>query len=186
MNDEKFELDQSAQAVADQMLATARAERKTRESAKRFVGLLKLIAAGLLIGTILWLVKPFILGNEIRDRQRQDNVRAIVDEINSYKSAHRNSLPMANSRRQWEREFIDVYLKDKSFVKDPKSGESYSFEINRKKSSADLSQELDYVTVHIDQSATCADNGEITDAANAVAAVRLKLESGQVYCVDTD
>lgn len=184
MSDNGFKLDEATKAIADEMLNTARAERKARQSAKKIVQIIKIMVILVIVVVVLWLAKPFIMGNEARDRTRQRNAQAIANEISSYKTSHRNNLPMEGSRRQWEREFVQVYLEGKEFIKDPSSQESYQIEINRKRTVDELNQEIDFKVVHIDQSAKCAEAGDLTPAGSSVAAVRLKLESGQIYCVD--
>lgn len=185
-NKSKFELDQATQVIADEMLASARAERQARESAKRFVRIIKLVAFVSVVGFVAWLSLPWLSGVEPRERQRKDNLQAIASQLQAYRTAHRGNLPSETSRRQWQREFLDVYIKDKPFAKDPLSNKEYLFEINRKKSLADLKQDLDLTTVHIDQSATCGKDGELVGAGNYSAVLRLKLESGQIYCLDAN
>lgn len=185
-NQNKFELDEATQAIANEMLDAARAERQARESARRFLRLIKLITTLLIIGFVTWLSLPWLSGIGPREKQRQDNLQSIVNQLQAYRTAHRGNLPSETSRRQWQREFIDVYVKDSSFTKDPLSGKDYQFEINRKKSLADLKQDLDFTTIHIDQSAICGKDGELIGAGNYSAALRLKLESGQIYCLDAN
>lgn len=179
-------MDEATKAIADELIASAKAEQQARRSAKRVTRFLKIMASLLLLAVILWIAKPYILGNDMRDRARQNNARAIADEISAYKARHRNSLPMETSRRQWNRELIDAYIKGKDFAKDPQSQEEYVFEINYQKSASELLNQAGYNVVYIDQSRACGENGELINAGSSVAAVRLKLESGQLYCTSSN
>lgn len=185
-NQPKFELDQATQAIADEMLDTARKERRARESARKFLLIVKIVVFLLVAGVVIWLAMPWLSGVAPREAQRKDNLQSIVNQIRAYRTAHRGSLPSETSRRQWQRELIDVYIKDSSFAKDPLSGKDYKFEINRKKTANDLKQELDFSTVYIDQSSSCKQDGELSSSGNYSAAVRIKLESGQIYCLDAN
>lgn len=182
----KSVMDEATQAIADELIASAKAEQQARRSAKRAVRFLKILTSLLVVAAILWIIKPYILGNDIRDRVRQNNARAIADEISAYKSRHRNSLPMETSRRQWNRELIDMYIKGKDFAKDPHSQEEYRFEVNYQKPASELLNQAGYDVVYIDQSRACGENGELINAGSSIAAVRLKLESGQLYCTNSN
>ena len=183
---DKVELEQASQAIANEMLANAREERKAKQSAQLFFRLIKLVAGLVIIGVLVFLAKPYILGNEIRDRQRRNTVNSIVRELDNYKTTHNNSLPKEYSRKQWQNEFVDVYLKrDRSFMTEPSSKEPYQIEVNYHKTADELKSTASYRSIYIDQSHRCGTNGNlVAGAGSAIAAVRVKLESGEIYCAE--
>lgn len=184
--DKKFQMDQTAQAIADEMISSARAQRQAKESAKRLVKILKIVAFLIVAIMVYNIVSPFLSGTGARDAARKKTVSAVIDEINNYKTSHRNNLPMESSRRQWQRELIDKYIIGKDFNIEPSSQNEYRYEVNYKKTSAELIKTGDYQTIYIDQSSKCATGGELESAGSSVAAVRILLESGQLHCADNN
>lgn len=186
MSDKKFKMDEASQAIADEMINAARAERRTKESARRFVKMLKIIAFFIVVIVVYFLVSPYISGGILRDNDRKKTATSVMDEINSYKVSHRNNLPMEGSRRQWQKELIEKYLIGKDFNIEPKSKAEYYYEVNYKKPASDIKQSGGLQAIFIDQSARCGADGELETAGNNIAAVRILLESGQLHCVDNN
>ena len=166
--------DQEAQLIANEMLAAAKEERQQKLVARRVARIIKIIATIIVIVAIVVVVRPLFSAETARDKKRKESLSDISKEISSYKSNHRNNLPMETSTKQWEREFIEPYLKDKDFFKDPMSGGEYRVVINEKKTGK----------IFIDQSSECAETGNINPAGSAVATLRIRLESGEVHCVN--
>lgn len=176
--------DQEAQLIANEMLAAAKEERQQKLAARRVARIIKIIATIIVIVAIIVVVRPLFSAETARDKKRKESLSEISKEISSYKSNHRNNLPMETSTKQWEREFIEPYLKDKDFFKDPVSGGEYRVVINEKKTANDIKDINDAGKIFVDQSSECAETGNINPAGSAVATLRIKLESGEVYCVN--
>lgn len=174
------------QAIADEIVETARTKRREQQTMKLIKRIAKLIIFVMVVGWALFLAWPFISGREWRDRARVETVDSIVSLIESYRTTHNGNLPRENSRKQWQNEFIKTHLDGKDFMKNPSKNEgetaTYAVEVNYKKSNRDILNGV-FGVVYIDQSVRCDKNNDITDrAGSSVAAVRLKLESGKIYC----
>lgn len=172
------------QAVINQVKRESQAlkQAKTRSRiANKLIVFLSVVC--FLIGLMI-IIKPYVYPPDVRDRIRQDNLDKIARELDNYRTSHRGSLPMERSRKQWQQEFVSVYLtSSKDFTKDPLSGEVYSFKINNKVGESAIIKERDFKTVYIDQSHKCDAENKIEAVANSnVATVRVLLESGKVYC----
>ena len=112
--------DQEAQLIANEMLAAAKEERQQKLAARRVARIIKIIATIIVIVAIVVVMRPLFSAETARDKKRKESLSEISKEISSYKSNHRNNLPMETSTKQWEREFIEPYLKDKE-LRDRKS-----------------------------------------------------------------
>lgn len=175
--------DLANQAMANELVEQARVERKNR---RRLQAVLTIVKIGLVVVVLLFIVKaalPFISGSEMRNKQRRETVESVVREIVQYRSTHRGQLPYQHNRRHWQDEFVSKQLgDDKPFMKKA-DGASYAVEVNESKSNDELVDEV----VYINQSAKCGEAGKLeSGAGSTVAAVRLKLEAGEVYCRDTN
>lgn len=183
---DQAEVEQQARAIADELIEEERQRYQTRQTARRLLLIVRIVALVIVVATVLWVAKPFIMGNEIRDRARKYNLKSMLEELHNYKATHRGALPYEYNTRHWQDAFINSRLgSDKDFVNDPSSGERYGFVINERRTADQIKQDSDYKTVYIDQSTSCDQQGDLkTGEGASIAALRLKLESNQIYCLD--
>lgn len=178
--------DQEIRTIANEMLEVAIEERKNKDRLRRMIKVVNTIIAVVVVLAIVWVAKTLLSSESIRDKTRQSQVLSIAKEIVNYKGTHRNNLPQETSIKQWQKEFIEPYLANKEFFREPLNDKEYKVVINDKKTAREIIDINDLEKVFIDQSSSCADGGNIKKAGSAFASVRLKLESGEVYCVNAE
>ncbi|MDO4870625.1 MAG: hypothetical protein Q3996_00800 [Candidatus Saccharibacteria bacterium] len=180
------EKDKVNQAIAEEMIETARAKRREQRFATLVGRVIKTIA---IVAVLVWAIYigwPFINGQVGRDQARTEIVDKVISALENYRTSHNTSLPQEKSRKQWQNEFVNNYLNNKEFmtnlIKKDNEPETYEVKVNYKKTNQEI---LDgkYGVIYIDQSTRCGDKNDASEVAgSSIASVRLKLESGKVYC----
>lgn len=176
----------TSEAIANEMIESARAKRQEQRTAKIAGRIIKTVVAIAVIIWVLILVWPYVTGQAIRDRSRTETVDAVVTALENYRTSHSNNLPQERSRKQWQNEFVKNHLIGKDFMNNPMKADdeeaTYTVEVNYKKSNQEI---LDgkYGVIYIDQSTRCGEENDASETAgSSIASVRLKLESGKIYC----